>query len=144
MGWDWKTGMISDCDELQKNQAQNDPLTVKTPPPCTGSPPAWWIQGGRWRAHCLRLILRRRRSLPPAPMPCFPIRGRSPAGQEAPKSLAAQGFLANAEKVQIPALTEGQAGRRWRRWARSSRPRRWGKGFPWCLCPFSPSPLLPF
>lgn len=33
VGWDWKMGMISDCDELQKNQAQNDPLTVKTPPP---------------------------------------------------------------------------------------------------------------
>lgn len=29
---DWKMGMISDYDELQKNQTQNDPLTVKTPP----------------------------------------------------------------------------------------------------------------
>lgn len=32
VGWNWKTGMISDYDELQKNQTQNGPLTVKTPP----------------------------------------------------------------------------------------------------------------
>ena len=59
VGWNWKMGMISDCYQLQENQRKNGPLTVKTPPPCTGSPPAWWMQGGRWWAHCLRLILRR-------------------------------------------------------------------------------------
>lgn len=37
-------GMISDCDELQKNRAQNDPLTVKTPPPPARVP---LLPGGR-------------------------------------------------------------------------------------------------
>lgn len=93
MGWgNWEMGMISDCYQLQENQRKNGPLAVKTPsPPCTGSPPAGWAQGGRWRAHCLRLILRRRRSLPPAPLPCFPIRGRSQAGRKSRKALRVNG-----------------------------------------------------
>ena len=112
VGWNWKTGMISDCDELQENQRKNGPLTVKTPsPPCTGSPPAWRMQGGVWLAHFLRLILRRRRSLPPAlPLSRLPLRGRSQAGRKAPQSLARQRLRANAEKVQKPAFTAAKVG----------------------------------
>ena len=131
--------MISDCYQLQENQRKNDPLTVKTPPPCTGSPPAT-ADAGRQVAGTLSPADPPAAALsssgpPPVTLPA----GRIQAGCKAPQSLARQRLPANAEKVQIPALTEGQTGRRWCRWAGSCRPRRWGNGFPWCLCPFFPS-----
>lgn len=148
-------GMISDCYQLQENQRKNGPLAVKTP-----SPPALSIRLPCWPA--VRRI-RPRRSLSPSraaspyhlprPMPCpctnFPPSVRSPAGQEVPQTLAAQGSPANAEKVQIPALTEGQTGRRWCRWAGScaghagvSPGRSRARGSPWCFSPSCPPALL--
>ena len=110
---DWKMGMISDCYQLQENQRKNDPLTVKTPsPPCTGSPPAWWMQGGRLRAHCLRLILRRRRSLPPAlPLSRFPL-GEFKQGAKPRKALRVNGSRRMPKRYNF----------------QHSRMRRWGAG----------------
>ena len=44
VGWNWKTGMISDCYQLQENQRKNGPLAVKTPSPLHGLPSC---HGGR-------------------------------------------------------------------------------------------------
>ena len=131
--------MISDCYQLQENQRKNGPLTVKTPSPLHWFP-SCLVDAGRQVVGALSPADPPAAALPSSsPPPVTLPAGRSPAGQEAPQTLAAQGFPANAEKVQIPAFTEAKTGRRWCRWAGSCRPRRWGKGFPWCMRPFFPS-----
>lgn len=100
---DWKMGMISDYDELQKNQAQNDPLTVKTPPPPARAP---LLPGGCRAAGYAAGVMS---PAVPAPAPAPAPAGVAP-GVRSPTSLAHQRLRANAEKVQIPALTEGQTG----------------------------------
>lgn len=142
MGWDWKTGMISDCYQLQENQRKNDPLAVKTPSPLHWFP-SCLVDAGRQVVGALSPADPPAAALPSSgPPPVTLPAGRIQAGCKAPQSLARQRLRANAEKVQFPAFTAAKMGRRWCPWAGSNRPRRCGKGFPWCLCPFSPSPLL--
>ena len=144
---DWKMGMISDCYQLQENQRKNDPLTVKTPSPLHWFP-SCLVDAGRQVAGALSPADPPAASLPSSgpPLLCFPLWGRIQAGPKVPQSLAAQGFRANAEKVQKPAFTAATAWRRWCRWAGSCRPRIWGKGFPWChppaLLPSCPTPAM--
>ena len=72
-GGNWKTGMISDCYQLQENQRKNGPLAVKTPPP-----PAWAARLPCWpavrRPYPRRSLAPSRAALPlltiPRPMPC--------------------------------------------------------------------------
>lgn len=151
-------GMISDCYQLQENQRKNGPLAVKTP-----SPPA-----GADRLPCWPAVRRTypRRSLaplrsvspstypPPSPLPLpqFPAvrakssRARSPAkpcASTAPGECrkgtetsihGGEGMaLYGRDQAQGGEVSPGRSGR---------SGRRCGKGLPWCLCPFSPSPLL--
>ena len=116
MGWvgemgreDWKMGMISDCDELQKNQAQNDPLTVKTPSPLHWFP-SCLVDAGRQVAGALSPADPPAAALPSSgpPPAMLPAMGSNSSRAQVPQSLAPQGFLANAEKVQIPAFTRAK------------------------------------
>ena len=72
VGWNWKTGMISDCYQLQENQRKNDPLTVKTPSPLSGlsvSPAGLSCGGYAPGEFSPRLAQRFPCSLSPAPAP---------------------------------------------------------------------------
>ena len=102
--------MISDCYQLQENQRKNGPLTVKTPPPLHWFP-SCLVDAGRQVVGALSPADPPAAALPSSsPPPVTLPAGRSPAGQEAPQTLAAQGFPANAEKVQKPAFTAAKMG----------------------------------
>ena len=105
---DWKMGMISDCYQLQENQRKNDPLTVKTPSPLHWFP-SCLVDAGRQVAGALSPADPPAAALPSSSPPSVTLpAGRIQTGCKAPQSLARQRLPANAEKVQIPALTEGQ------------------------------------
>lgn len=111
--------MNSDCYQLQENQRKNDPLTVKTPPPCLGCPsPLLASLAENIPPANHPPPLRQRFPCSPCPCPCInspAARAKSSRASRAktPQTLAAQGFPVNAEKVQFPAFTAAKVGRTW-------------------------------
>ena len=80
----------------------------------------------------------------------LPAMGSNSSRAQVPQSLAAQGFLANAEKVQIPAFTRAKVrqidrgSRAGLRAGRRSFPRsNWCRGAPWRFPSSCPPALLP-
>lgn len=152
---DWKMGMISDCYQLPPLVEIGNSTAVKTPPPLPVYPSPLLASRAEDMPPANSRPLCAASPLPPIPRPCpcpftnSPPSVRSPAGQEAPQTLAAQGFPANAEKVQIPAFTRAKVrqidrgSRAGSSAGRQSFPRsKWAKWAKWAKM-WQGAPLVP-
>ena len=137
-------GMISDCYQLQENQRKNGHLAVKTPSPLHWFP-SCLVDAGRQVAGALSPADPPAAALPSSgpPPAMLPAMGSNSSRAQVPQTLAAQCFLANAEKVQIPAFTRRRRGECGRDMSGIMCRAAWlplvevvqmsGKGFPWCM-----------
>ena len=145
--------MISDCDELQKNRTQNDPLTVKTPPPLHWFP-SYLVDAGRQVAGALSPADPPAASLPSSGLPAMlpdtganSSRARSPANPcgarlpgECRKGTETSIHQAKVRQIDRGSRAGSRAGRR-------SFPRsKWakvGQGVPLPSCPPALLPSCP-